>query len=78
MDLLFEFLEAFPVEYRITFIGDHNELPPIGLSFGEQMMNWGKVKTYRLTDKSSLWNDTRWSGWSFHHGEQDPSRELII
>ena len=49
IDLLYEFLEAFPGKYRITFIGDHNQLPPIGCGFGEQLMNSGKVPVYRLT-----------------------------
>ena len=48
-DLLYEFLMTFNHKYRIIFIGDVNQLPPIGAGFlFEQMINSGTIPTYRL------------------------------
>lgn len=49
IDLLYEFLNEFPGSYRITLIGDVNQLPAIGCGFIGALLKSGRVPVYRLT-----------------------------
>jgi len=54
-ELLYQFFKAFPHPYKITLVGDINQLPPIGWgSLMEQLMKSGRVPTYRLTQNHRL------------------------
>lgn len=48
-ELMYKFFKAFPYDYKITFIGDINQLPPI--EFGalmEQLMKCSAIPIYNL------------------------------
>jgi hypothetical protein len=54
-ELLYRFVNAFPQEYRLTIVGDCNQLPPV--SWGtlmKQLMISGRVPIYYLTDNQRI------------------------
>ena len=54
-ELLYRFINTFPQEYRITIVGDINQLPPIGWgTLMKQMMISGRVPTYYLTQNHRI------------------------
>ena len=49
-ELFYDFIQAYPNVQRITFIGDSNQLPPIGWgSLFSEMVKSQTIPTYRLT-----------------------------
>lgn len=54
-DLFYTFLCAFPGPYRITLVGDPNQLQPIGWgTLFEQLIRSGRVPTFRLSQNHRL------------------------
>lgn len=54
-ELLYRFVSTFPQEYRLTIVGDCNQLPPV--SWGtlmKQLMISGRVPIYYLTDNQRI------------------------
>lgn len=49
-ELLYDFIQAYPSIQRLTFVGDVNQLPPIGWgTLFEQILKSETVPTYKLT-----------------------------
>lgn len=54
-ELFYVFLKAFPGNYRITLVGDPNQLQPIGWgTLLEQLMKSGRVPIFRLSQNHRL------------------------
>lgn len=54
-ELLYRFVSTFPQEFRLTIVGDCNQLPPV--SWGtlmKQLMISGRVPIYYLTDNQRI------------------------
>lgn len=54
-ELFYEFTKAFSHSYRITLVGDPNQLQPIGWgTLFEQLLKSGRVPTFRLSQNQRL------------------------
>lgn len=74
-DLLYEFLTKFGSEYRVTLIGDPNQLTPIGWgSMFEQMIKSGVIPTYTL----SMCHRVSSSGSSSSGSEENSVSGILI
>lgn len=58
--LFYEFLECYKHNFKIIFVGDANQLPPIGIcDFFKETIKSGKVQTYYLTQNKRIVNNQK-------------------
>lgn len=78
MELMYRFVQKFPGDYRITLVGDCNQLPPITWgSLMQELLNSNRVPVFYLTKNHRVVSVDGSTGDSFQRAILDNANELI-